>query len=102
MDVPDGRNEFIIVRSQRNMYDRALRVAGGCIVEVGIADRYSGSGVRDAAPWEIKAAITPRTAAICYLAQAQSRPSLAEVASVSHSHAIPVLVDAAAQLPPKD
>jgi D-glucosaminate-6-phosphate ammonia-lyase len=100
-DVPDGRNEFIIVRSQRNMYDRALSVAGGRIVEVGIADRYSGSGVRDAAPWEIEAAITPRTAAICYLAQAQSRPSLAEVASVAHAHAIPVLVDAAAQLPPK-
>jgi L-seryl-tRNA(Ser) seleniumtransferase len=100
-EVPDGRNEFIIVRSQRNMYDRALSVAGGRIVEVGIADRYSGSGVRDAAPWEIEAAITPRTAAICYLAQAQSRPSLAEVASVAHAHAIPVLVDAAAQLPPK-
>jgi L-seryl-tRNA(Ser) seleniumtransferase len=101
-DVPDGRNEFIIVRSQRNMYDRALTVAGGCIVEVGIPDRYSGSGVCDAAPWEIEAAITPRTAAICYLAQPQSRPSLAEVASVAHAHAhaIPVLVDAAAQLPP--
>jgi L-seryl-tRNA(Ser) seleniumtransferase len=100
-DVPDGRREFVVVRSQRNMYDRALSVAGGRIVEVGIADRYSGSGVRDAAPWEIEAAITPRTAAICYLAQAQSRPSLAEVASVAHAHAIPVLVDAAAQLPPK-
>lgn len=99
-EVPDGRNEFIVVRSQRNMYDRALTVAGGRIVEVGIPDRYSGPGVRDAAPWEIEAAITPRTAAICYLAQPQSRPSLAEVASVANAHAIPVLVDAAAQLPP--
>jgi len=101
-DVPDGRNEFIVVRSQRNMYDRALNVAGGRIVEVGIADRYSGPGVRDAAPWEIEAAITPRTVAICYLAQTQSRPSLAEVAAVAHAHSIPVLVDAAAQLPPKE
>ena len=47
------------MRSQRNMYDRALTVAGGRIVEVGIPDRYSGPGVRDAAPWEIEAAITP-------------------------------------------
>jgi hypothetical protein len=101
-EVPDGRNEIIIVRSQRNMYDRALTVAGGRIVEVGIPDRYSGPGVRDAAPWEIEAAITPRTAAICYLAQPQSRPALAEVATVAHAHALPVLVDAAAQLPPKD
>lgn len=99
-DVPDGRNEIIIVRSQRNMYDRALTVAGGRIVEVGIADRYSGPGVRDAAPWEIEAAITPRTAAVCYLAQPQSRPSLAEVAEIAHAHTLPVLVDAAAQLPP--
>jgi L-seryl-tRNA(Ser) seleniumtransferase len=101
-EIPDGRNEFIIVRSQRNMYDRALTVAGGRIVEVGIPDRYSGSGVRDATPWEIEAAITPRTTAICYLAQPQSRPSLAEVAAVAHAHAIPVLVDAAAQLPPRE
>jgi D-glucosaminate-6-phosphate ammonia-lyase len=101
-ETPDGRNEFIIVRSQRNMYDRALTVAGGRIVEVGIPDRYSGAGVRDTAPWEIEAAITASTAAICYLAQSQSRPSLAEVASVAHVHAIPVLVDAAAQLPPRE
>jgi L-seryl-tRNA(Ser) seleniumtransferase len=101
-DVADGRNEIIVVRSQRNMYDRALTVAGGRIVEVGIPDRYSGPGVRDAAPWEIEAAITPRTAAMCYLAQPQSRPALAEVASVAHAHAIPVLVDAAAQLPPAE
>lgn len=101
-DVADGRNEIIIVRSQRNMYDRALTVAGGRIIEVGIPDRYSGPGVRDAAPWEIEAAITPRTAAICYLAQPQSRPALAEVTAVAHAHALPVLVDAAAQLPPKD
>jgi L-seryl-tRNA(Ser) seleniumtransferase len=101
-DVADGRNEIIVVRSQRNMYDRALTVAGGRIVEVGIPDRYSGPGVRDAAPWEIEAAITPRTAAVCYLAQPQSRPALAEVASAAHAHAIPVLVDAAAQLPPAE
>jgi L-seryl-tRNA(Ser) seleniumtransferase len=101
-EVADGRNEIIVVRSQRNMYDRALTVAGGRIVEVGIADRYSGPGVRDAAPWEIEAAITPRTAAVCYLAQPQSRPALAEVAAVAHAHSLPVLVDAAAQLPPAD
>lgn len=101
-DVADGRNEIIIVRSQRNMYDRAVTVAGGRIVEVGLADRYAGSGVRDAAPWEIEAAITQRTAAVCYLAQPQSLPALAEVVAIAHAHSLPVLVDAAAQLPPKE
>jgi D-glucosaminate-6-phosphate ammonia-lyase len=100
-EVIDGRCEFIVVRSQRNMYDRALRVAGGCIVEVGIADRYSGAGVRDATAWEIEAAIGPHTAAICWLAQPASLPPLPEVARVAHEHNLPVLVDAAAQLPPR-
>ena len=101
-EVADGRNEFIVVRSQRNMYDRALLVAGGRIVEVGIPDRYSGPGVRDAAAWEIAAAITPHTAGIYYLAHQQSLPPLADVAAVAREHGIPLLVDAAAQLPPAD
>jgi L-seryl-tRNA(Ser) seleniumtransferase len=99
-EVADGRNEFIVVRSQRNMYDRALQVAGGHIVEVGIPDRYSGPGVRDAAAWEIAAAITPRTAGIYHLAHPHSLPRLPDVATVAREHNIPLLVDAAAQLPP--
>ena len=98
--VPDGRNEFITVRSQRNMYDRAMMVAGARIVEVGIPDRYSGPGVRDASAWEIDAAITANTAGIYYLAHPRSQPPLHEVAAVAREHALPLLVDAAAQLPP--
>jgi D-glucosaminate-6-phosphate ammonia-lyase len=101
-DVADGRNAFIVVRSQRNMYDRAIVVAGGRIVEIGIPDRYSGPGVRDTAAWEIAAAITPDTAAIYYLAQPHSLPPLAEVAAVAREHGLPLLVDAAAQLPPAE
>lgn len=101
-DIADGRNEFIVVRSQRNMYDRALVVAGARIKEVGIPDRYSGPGVRDASAWEIAAAITANTAGIYYLAHPRSQPSLTDVAAVAHEHGIPLLVDAAAQLPPAD
>ena len=95
-------NEFIVVRSQRNMYDRAITVAGGRIVEVGIPDRLSGPGVRDASPWEIADAITPRTAAVYYLAGANSEPALSAVVRVARERNLPVLVDAAAQLPPAD
>ena len=101
-EVADGRREFIIVRSQRNMYDRALVVAGARLLEVGIADRYSGPGVRDAACWEIEEAIGPNTAGVYYLAQMQSRPALRDVAAVARRHGLPVLVDAAAQLPPAE
>lgn len=95
-----GRREIVVVRSQRNMYDRALVVAGATLVEVGIPDRYSGPGVRDAEAWEIEDAIGPETAAIYYLAQKQSRPSLQSVAEAARRRGVPVLVDAAAQLPP--
>jgi L-seryl-tRNA(Ser) seleniumtransferase len=99
-DVPDGKRDFLMVRSQRNMYDKALVVAGARIVEIGIPDRYSGPGVRDAAPWELEAAITPQTAGIYYLAGAQSKPSLRDIATVAREHRLPILVDAAGQLPP--
>ena len=99
-DVPDGRRDFLMVRSQRNMYDKALVVAGARIIEIGIPDRYSGPGVRDAAPWELEAAITKNTAGIYYLAGSQSKPSLREIATVAKEHRLPILVDAAGQLPP--
>ena len=99
-ETDDGRCEIIIIRSQRNMYDRALRVAGARLVEVGIPDRFSGPGVRDASAFEVAHAITPRTAAIFWLAHPHSLPSLPGVAGVARAHGLPVIVDAAAQLPP--
>ncbi len=93
-------HEFIVSRSQRNMYDRSLRVAGGRIIEVGIPDRLSGPGVRDASAGEIADAITPRTAAVFHLAGEDAEPTLDDVVRVAHARGVPVLVDAAAQLPP--
>lgn len=101
--LPDTRglkNRFIMSRSQRNQYDHAVRAAGAEIVEVGLPDRYAGAGVRDAEPWEIEAAIDERTAGILHVADVASRPSLAEIVAIAHAHGLPVLVDAAAQLPP--
>ena len=90
-----------MVRSQRNFYDHAIRAAGLKIIEVGLPDRYAGAGVRDAEAWEIEDAITANTAAVFYVADSQSRPPLREVVEVAHRHGIPVIVDAAAQLPPQ-
>jgi len=94
------RRDFVVARSQRNMYDRAIRVAGGRLVEVGIPDRFSGAGVRDASAAELAAAFGPRTAGVLWVAQPWSEPPLAEVARMAHASGLPVLVDAAAQLPP--
>ncbi len=101
-DTAGMKNECVMVRSQRNFYDHAVRAAGLGIVEVGLPDRYAGAGVRDAEAWEIDDAITERTACVFYVADAQSRPPLPEVTAVAHARGVPVLVDAAAQLPPQD
>ena len=101
--LPDATgmvNEVIVVRSQRNSYDHAVRAAGAKLIEVGLSDRHAGTGARDAERWEIAAAMSERTAAVYYLAKPHSRPSLAEVASAAHKAGVPVLVDAAAELPP--
>ena len=45
------KNEDVMVRSQRNFYDHAVRTAGVNIVEVCLPDRYAGAGVRDAETW---------------------------------------------------
>ncbi|MFN4141099.1 hypothetical protein [Aestuariivirga sp.] len=101
-DAAGMRNECVMVRSQRNFYDHAIRAAGMRIVEVGLPDRYAGAGVRDAEAWEIDDAITERTAAVFYVADQHARPSLAEVTAVAHARGVPVIVDAAAQLPPQE
>ena len=70
------------------------------MVEVGLPDRVSGAGVRDAEAWEYDAAITKKTACVLYVAQPKAKPALEEVVEVAHARGVPVLVDAAAQLPP--
>lgn len=103
--LPDShgmKNQCVMVRSQRNFYDHAIRAAGMQIIEVGLPDRYAGAGVRDAEGWEIDDAITDLTAAVFYVADSQARPPLPDVAAIAHARGVPVIVDAAAQLPPQD
>ena len=99
-DTEGMRNKFIVSRSHRNSYDHGVRAAGARLVEVGLPDRLTGCGVRDTEAWEFERAIDDRTAGILYLARADSRPPLADVVRVAHAANLPVLVDAAAELPP--
>jgi L-seryl-tRNA(Ser) seleniumtransferase len=100
-DTSGMRNEFVVAHSHRNSYDHAVRAAGAVLVEAGVADRVVGVGIRDTEPWEIERAITPRTAGIFYVARPDSLPALPQVVAVARRAAVPVLVDAAAELPPK-
>jgi L-seryl-tRNA(Ser) seleniumtransferase len=94
--------EFIIAREQRNGYDHAIRAAGARLVEVGFHEIVAGAGVRRCEAWEIEAAIGPQTAGIVYVYDTHGRPPLAEVVAVAHAHNLPVLVDAAGEVPPRE
>ena len=94
-------NEIILPRTHYTGYAHALRASGGRIVDIGHNDRGTGAGVRGLEAWEIEAAITPRTAAFAFAANPVNIADLPAVVKVCKEKNIPVIVDAAAQLPPK-
>jgi len=89
------RTEFIVQRSNRNVYDHAVECAGGRFVEVGTVD---GTDER-----ELHEVFNPETTAAFYFTDRTSdkRMPLTRVAEIAHSHGAPVIVDAASELPPK-
>lgn len=94
--------QFIVPREQRNGYDHAVRAAGAQLVEVGFHEPIAGSGVRRCEAWEIETAIGPETAGVLYLHDIHARPPMAEVIAVAHARGLPVFVDAADELPPRE
>jgi D-glucosaminate-6-phosphate ammonia-lyase len=94
-------NEILLPRTHYTGYAHALRAAGARLVDIGHNDRGTGAGVRGLEAWEIEAAITPRAAAFAFAASPGNIADLPTVAEVCRAKDIPVIVDAAAQLPPK-
>jgi L-seryl-tRNA(Ser) seleniumtransferase len=94
-------HEFVMAREQRNGYDHAVRAAGARLVEVGFNEIVAGAGVRRTEGWEYEAAFGPLTAGVLYVQDPGARPPLAEVVERAHRRGLPVLVDAAGELPPR-
>ncbi|HLV37279.1 MAG TPA: aminotransferase class V-fold PLP-dependent enzyme [Spirillospora sp.] len=94
-DLDSLKNEVIVHRTHRNGYDYAVRQTGVKLVEIG-----SEQGTTRA---DLEAAITSRTAAFFWFQGMMTTPNdlpLPEVIDIAHRHGVPVVVDAAAQLPP--
>jgi L-seryl-tRNA(Ser) seleniumtransferase len=93
---PDApRDEVIVFASHRNPYDAAVLLPGARMVFIGDA--------RATTPAELEAAITPRTAALIWFqGYMTGRADFAfeRVVQICRAHDVPVIVDAAAQLPP--
>src|SRR5438034_8340914 len=83
-----AKDEVIIPRHSRNVYDAAVRAVGVRVLEV-------------ATLGELEAAFGPRTAMVYILAgpQADESPlNLKAIAAVARSKSVPILVDAAAEI----
>lgn len=96
LPVTEGmKNEALVHRAHRNGYDHSVRAAGARIVEVG----YGHATL----PFQLRAAITERTALVVYLVSpwaSRGALSLVQTCEIAHQSGVPVLVDAAAVLPP--
>jgi D-glucosaminate-6-phosphate ammonia-lyase len=99
-DTTGMKNEVVIARNHRNAYDHQIRLAGVKLIEAGFDDRGLGAGQRSVEAWEIEAAITDQTAAIAFVAKPGNTSLLEEVIKVGNAHGLPVILDAAAELPP--
>ena len=89
------KNEIIIHKCSRVGYDFAIRQAGGVLVEIG-----SETG---ASAQELESAVNEHTAAVFVFYKdqlMQGQVPLEQQIEIAHRHALPVVVDAAAQLPP--
>lgn len=96
--LPQGahRNEIIIMRSHRNPYDQAMRMAGAKFIEIGSAIETHA--------WELDGAINDKSAAVAFFLQSEMYEGslgLKNTIDISHRNNIPVIIDAAAELPPK-
>jgi L-seryl-tRNA(Ser) seleniumtransferase len=99
-DTEGLADEVIMPRTHRTGYDHALRTAGAEIADIGTNDRHLGTGSRNVELWEYEDAISEDTAAIAHVYKEYVDPPLAEVCDLAHEHDLPVVVDAAAELPP--
>jgi L-seryl-tRNA(Ser) seleniumtransferase len=94
-DTTGMKGEVVMQRSHRNPYDHAYTQVGARIVEIGHGWQ--------AFDWELEAAIGPQTAAVIYVYSRRTMHlhlSLAETVQIAHARGVPVIVDAAAEVPP--
>lgn len=90
------RDEIIVHAHTRVVYDFALRMSGARLIEIGSPEGTT--------PKMLEAALTARTAAVVYFARTcedRGELPLEEAVQLCRPHGVPVIVDAAAQLPPR-
>ncbi|HUG15818.1 MAG TPA: aminotransferase class V-fold PLP-dependent enzyme [Thermomicrobiales bacterium] len=96
-DTSGMKGDVVMHRAHRNGYDHSVRAAGARIVEAGY-----GHGT---IPYQLEAAIGEQTALVFYVMApwaSKGALSLRKTCEIAHRKGVPVMVDAAAMLPPAE
>jgi D-glucosaminate-6-phosphate ammonia-lyase len=91
-DLTGMKSEIIIQKAHRNSYDHAFRMVGVTLVEVETAD-------------DVRRAINPKTAALAMVLSHNSlghKVELEEMVALAHAAGLPLILDAAAEVPPAE
>lgn len=97
-DMPGGDGlptEVVVHCAHRIPYDRFIDLVGCRTVQIGNAIQTF--------EWELERALSPRTAAVLWVAGSHISDAalrLERTIEMAHAHGVPVIIDAAAQLPP--
>lgn len=93
-DTGDRPNEFVISLVDSHYYvHQGFVVCGGQLVKVGTRQAVT--------PQDYANALGKRTAAVVFFLGSQPLEQLPEIIALAHAQQVPVIVDAAAQLPPR-
>jgi len=96
-------NEVIMAQHQVSSYDHAILAAGAKIIGVGIPNDTTPPGEEYIATvYDFESAISEHTVAIAYAVRSGSNPPLENIIALGKKYNIPVMVDAAAQVPPAE
>ncbi len=89
------KNEILMLKAHRNLYDQALLLSGGKLIEIG----YTSFSCKEM----IENSINEKTAMFFFSSEAESMRGslpLEEIVPILKKHGIPLVVDAAAEIPP--
>jgi len=98
LQLPDTTgmpNEILMLKAHRILYDQALCLSGAVIREAGLKSFTS--------PEQLEAEINDKTALFVYVAEREQENGsipLPDIVPILKKHGIPIVVDAAAELPP--
>jgi len=100
-DTTGMPNEVIMAQHQISGYNHSIIAAGAKIIGVGIPSDTTPPG-KEHVPtiYDFESAITEHTVAIAYAPRPGNNPPLEQVIALGKKYHIPVMLDAANQLPP--